>query len=80
MPKHHHGVRLMVKGYEGWQKQTVNDYGIMIDYTTKNYVTPNQEVYATDVSVFKPTDSTGDSVHHNNVQPYATTYFWKRVA
>ena len=80
MPKHHHSERLMVKGYLGWEKQTVNSYGVMIDHGTKNYVTPKEEVYATSVSTFTYTGFAGDNVHHNNVQPYVTTYFWKRTA
>lgn len=79
MPKHHHSESLMIKGHTGWTAQTVNQYGVMIDYTTKNYVTPKQEVYATSVSAFTYTGWAGDGVHHNNVQPYVTTYFWKRV-
>ena len=79
MPKHHHSESLMTKGYPGWNAQTVNQYGVMIDYTTKNYVTPKEEVYATSVSAFTYTGWAGDSVHHNNVQPYIVTFFWRRT-
>lgn len=79
MPKHHHSESLMVKGYPGWNAQTVNQYGVMIDYTTKNYVTPKEEVYAASVSAFTYTGWAGDSVHHNNVQPYIVTFFWRRT-
>lgn len=79
MPKHHHSVRLMVKGYHGWEERTADSYGVMIDYQSSNYVTPNEKVNATDASAFVYTDWAGDNVHHNNVQPYITVFFWKRV-
>lgn len=79
MPKHHHSVRLMVKGYAGWEERTTDSYGVMIDSSTKNYVTPKEKVNATDVSAFVYTGWAGDNVHHNNVQPYIVTFFWRRT-
>ena len=79
IPKHHHSESLMVKGYPEWPVQTTDLYGVMIDYSTKNYVTPNQEVHATSTSAFTYTGWAGDNVHHNNVQPYIVTYFWRRT-
>jgi microcystin-dependent protein len=79
MPKHHHSVRLMVKGYAGWEERTIDSFGVMIDRSTKNYVTPNEKVNATDASAFVYTGWAGDNVHHNNVQPYITTFFWRRT-
>ena len=79
MPKHHHSVRLMVKGYAGWEEQTIDSFGVMIDNSTKNYVTPKEKVNATDVSAFVYTGWAGDNVHHNNVQPYIVTFFWRRT-
>lgn len=79
MPKHHHSESLMVKGYSEWPAQTADWYGVMIDYLTKNYVVPNQEVHATSASAFTYTDWAGDNVHHNNVQSYVVTYFWRRI-
>lgn len=79
MPKHHHSVRLMVKGYPGWEERTADSYGVMIDHQSSNYVTPNEKVHATDASAFVYTGWAGDNVHHNNVQPYITVFFWKRV-
>lgn len=79
MPRHHHSVRLMVKGYAGWEERTIDSFGVMIDRSTKNYVTPNEKVNATDASAFVYTGWAGDSVHHNNVQPYITTFFWRRT-
>lgn len=79
MPKHHHSESLMVKGYPEWPVQTTDWYGVMIDYSTKNYVAPQQEVHATSTSAFTYTGWAGDNVHHNNVQPYIVTYFWRRT-
>ena len=79
IPKHHHSESLMVKGYPEWPVQTTDWYGVMIDYSTKNYVAPNQEVHATSTSAFTYTGWAGDNVHHNNVQPYIVTYFWRRT-
>ena len=79
IPKHHHSVRLMVKGYPGWEERTADSYGVMIDYQSSNYVTPNEKVHATDASAFVYTGWAGDNVHHNNVQPYIVTYFWRRI-
>ena len=79
IPKHHHSESLMVKGYPEWPVQTTDWYGVMIDYSTKNYVAPQQEVHATSVSAFTYTGWAGDNVHHNNVQPYIVTYFWRRT-
>lgn len=79
IPKHHHSESLMVKGYPEWPVQTTDWYGVMIDYSTKNYVAPQQEVHATSASAFTYTGWAGDNVHHNNVQPYIVTYFWRRT-
>lgn len=79
MPKHDHSENLMVKGYTGWDAKTIDQYGVMIDYTTKNYVTPKEKVYTAPVSAFISTGSAGDNVHHNNVQPYIVTFFWRRT-
>lgn len=79
IPKHHHSESLMVKGYPEWPVQTTDWYGVMIDYSTKNYVASNQEVHATSVSAFTYTGWAGDNVHHNNVQPYIVTFFWRRI-
>lgn len=79
IPKHHHSESLMVKGYPEWPVQTTDWYGVMIDFSTKNYVAPKQEVHATSASAFTYTGWAGDNVHHNNVQPYIVTYFWRRT-
>lgn len=79
IPKHHHSESLMVKGYPEWPVQTTDWYGVMIDFSTKNYVAPKQEVHATSTSAFTYTGWAGDNVHHNNVQPYIVTYFWRRT-
>lgn len=79
MPKHNHDISLMAKGSSNWEEQIVNKYGVMIDYTTKNYVIPEQKVNATKVSAFVQAGSLGGDAHHNNVQPYIVTYFWKRT-
>lgn len=79
IPKHHHSESLMVKGYPEWPVQTTDGYGVMIDFTTKNYVTPKEKVNATSTSAFTYTGWAGDNVHHNNVQPYIVTFFWRRT-
>lgn len=79
MPKHHHGERILVKGYSEWDSMTTSDYGIIIDYSTKNYVVPKTHVNAADVTTFCYTGFAGDNVHHNNIQPYIVTYFWRRT-
>lgn len=80
MPKHNHDISLMAKGSSGWEEQIVNKYGVMIDYTTKNYVMPEEKVNATKVSALVQAGSSGDDVHHNNVQPYLVVFFWKRIS
>lgn len=79
MPKHNHDISLMAKGSSNWEEQIVKKYGVMIDYTTKNYVIPEEKVNATKVSAFVQAGSSGGDVHHNNVQPYIVTFFWKRI-
>lgn len=79
MPKHHHGERILVKGYPEWDPMTTSDYGIIIDYSTKNYVGPKTHVNVANVTTFCYTGFAGDNVHHNNIQPYIVTYFWRRT-
>ena len=78
MPQHVHYEYIMVKGYEGWPDVDVNQYGVMIDWESSNYVLPNQKVKATFTNGFIATGRAGESVHHNNIQPYIVTYFWRR--
>ena len=73
MPQHAHYEYMMVKGYEGWPDVDVDQYGVMIDYTSSNYVLPNQKVKATF------TNGSGGNIPHNNVQPYLVVFFWRRV-
>lgn len=79
MPKHNHPVNLMVKGNGGWPEKAISTYGVMIDNSTKNFVTPYDKVNATDVTAFIRDGLTGESQPHNNCQPYIVTYFWKRT-
>ena len=79
MPQHAHYEYIMVKGYEGWPDVDVDQYGVMIDYTSSNYVLPNQKVKATFTNGFVGTGHAGENVPHNNIQPYITTFFWRRT-
>ena len=79
MPKHAHYEYMMVKGYEGWPDVDVDQYGVMIDWESSNYVLPNQKVKATFTNGFVDTGHAGESVYHNNIQPYITVHFWKRI-
>ena len=79
MPQHAHYEYIMVKGYEGWPDVDVDQYGIMIDFASSNYVAPNQKVKATFTNGFVVTGHAGENVPHNNIQPYIVTYFWRRT-
>lgn len=43
-------------------------------FYNKKYVTPKEKVNATSTSAFTYTGWAGDSIYHNNVQPYIVTY------
>ena len=79
MPQHAHYEYMMVKGYEGWPDVDVDQYGVMIDFTSSNYVLPNQKVKATFTNGFVSTGHAGENVPHNNIQPYIVVYFWRRT-
>ena len=80
MPIHSHGIRLMAKGYGGWAEYTTNEHGVMIDYTSSNYVCPNEKMHASVTSGFTYSNISGGDLSHNNIQPYITTYFWRRTS
>lgn len=68
MPSHIHNVdynwAIDVGGY-GWGAM-INEYGS--DYVFKSAYIHNYM------------NSTGGDKPHNNLQPYVTTYFWKRIS
>lgn len=70
----------MAKGYGGWAEYTTNEYGVMIDYTSSNYVRPNEKMHASVTSGFTYSNISGGDLSHNNIQPYITTYFWRRTS
>lgn len=80
MPKHFHFEKSMVKGYSGWPTINVDEYGVMIDCNSNNYVEPGSQVTATITNSFAKTDNAGGSAEHNNIQPYTTVSFWKRIS
>lgn len=80
MPVHRHYEYIFVKGYPDWPVVDLDSYGAMIDFTSSNYVSPNQSVHATTTNAFAHTEYAGDSTEHNNIQPYIVAYFWRRTA
>ena len=79
MPQHAHDEYIMVKGFKEWPDVDVDQYGVMVDYMSKNYVVPGQKVNATYTKGFISTGHAGGNQSHNNIQPYFIVYFWRRT-
>ena len=79
LPEHKHYEKLMAKGYSGWEKLTIKRHGLIFDYNSVNYSYPDTTINAIEVEAYTNTSPTGGSASHNNIQPYITTFFWKRT-
>lgn len=79
IPAHRHHEYISVYGYEGWSDFIAEQYGVIIDYTSSNYVATNQKFKATQTETFANTGYAGGNGEHNNIQPFIVTFFWKRI-
>lgn len=64
MPKHRHGLALFLDG----QSQANSNDAVSAEWS-KKYTRHDNPIY-----------ETGGDKPHNNLQPYVTTCFWKRIS